>query len=58
MELAASKVGIIVVSDELSEIMRICDRVIVMRAGTIVAERSVEGTSEAEIMQIVSESAS
>jgi simple sugar transport system ATP-binding protein len=56
-ELAASKVGIIVVSDELSEIMRICDRVIVMRASTIVAERSVEGASEAEIMQIVTESA-
>jgi simple sugar transport system ATP-binding protein len=57
LELAASEVGIIVVSDELSEIMRICDRVIVMRAGTIVAERSVEGASEAEIMQIVTESA-
>ena len=42
MQLAGDGVGIIVVSDELSEIMRICDRVIMMRAGTIVAERRVE----------------
>ena len=56
MQLAGDGVGIIVVSDEFSEIMRICDRVIMMRAGTIVAERRVEPSSELEIMQIVSES--
>ena len=33
MELAARKVGVIVVSDDLPELMLICDRVIVMRAG-------------------------
>ena len=57
MQLAGDGVGIIVVSDEFPEIMRICDRVIIMRAGTIVAERRVEPSSELEIMQIVSESA-
>ena len=33
MELAAKKVGVIVVSDDVPELMLICDRVIVMRAG-------------------------
>jgi simple sugar transport system ATP-binding protein len=57
MELAEKKVGVIVVSDDLPELMRICDRVIVMRGGTVVAERKVSKSSDAEIMQIVSESA-
>lgn len=57
MDLAASGVGIIVVSDDLPEIMRICDRVIILRAGSIVAERRVEDSSAAEITRIVSESA-
>ena len=54
MQLAAEKVGVIVVSDDLPEIMQLCDRVIVMRGGRIVAERRVEDSSEAEILQIVS----
>lgn len=57
-ELAAGGVGIIVVSDDLPELMRVCDRVLVMRNGAIVAERRVEDSSETEIMRIVSESAS
>ncbi len=57
MELAAAGVGIIVVSDELPELMRICDRILVIRAGRLVAERRVEESSEEEIMGIVSESA-
>jgi simple sugar transport system ATP-binding protein len=56
MQLAGDGVGIIVVSDELPEIIRICDRVIIMRAGTIAAARRVEPSSESEITQIVSES--
>jgi simple sugar transport system ATP-binding protein len=58
MELAAGGVGIIVVSDDLPELMRVCDRVLVMRNGAVVAERRVEDSSETEIMRIVSESAS
>ncbi len=57
MELAARKVGVIVVSDDLPELMIICDRVIVMRGGAIVAERNVSESSEQEITQIVTESA-
>jgi simple sugar transport system ATP-binding protein len=56
MELAAKKVGVIVVSDDVPELMLICDRVIVMRAGAIVAERNVSESSEKEITQVVSES--
>jgi simple sugar transport system ATP-binding protein len=57
MELSARKVGIIVVSDDLPELMLVCDRVIVMRSGAIVAERMVGESSEEEITQIVTESA-
>ena len=56
MELAAKKVGVIVVSDDVPELMLICDRVIVMRAGAIVAERNVSESSENEITQVVTES--
>jgi simple sugar transport system ATP-binding protein len=58
MELAAEGVGVIVVSDDLPELMRVCDRILVMRNGAVVAERRVEASSETEIMRIVSESAS
>jgi simple sugar transport system ATP-binding protein len=56
MELAEAGVGIIVISDELPELMRICDRILVMRSGRLVAERNVDESSESEIMAIVSES--
>jgi simple sugar transport system ATP-binding protein len=56
-ELVERKVGVIVVSDDLPELMLICDRVIVMRSGAIVAERNVCESSEQEITQIVTESA-
>ena len=57
MKLAAEKVGVIVISDDLPEIMQVCDQVIVLRGGRILAKRRVEDSSEAEIMQIVSGSA-
>jgi ABC-type sugar transport system ATPase subunit len=38
--------------------MLICDRIIVMRGGAIVAERNVSESSEQEITQIVTDSAS
>ena len=56
-ELAASGVGVIVVSDDLPEIMRLCDRVLVMRAGAIVAERRVANSTDDEILRIVNEDA-
>ncbi len=57
-DLAEKKIGVIVVSDDLPELMLICDRIIVMRGGAIVAERNVSESSEEEIRQIVTDSAS
>ena len=57
MQLAADNVGVIVVSDDLPEIMQICDRVIIMRGGRIVAERQVAESTEDEILELVSGSA-
>jgi simple sugar transport system ATP-binding protein len=55
LELASREVGIIVVSDDIPELMRLCDRILVMRGGRIVAERETAATSEAELLNIVSE---
>jgi simple sugar transport system ATP-binding protein len=57
IELAGAGMGIIVISDDLPEIMRVCDRVLVMRAGQIVADRRVDDSSETELTAIVSETA-
>lgn len=53
-ELAAKGVSIIVVSSELPEILGICDRVLVMKDGSIVGDLSVKDTSEEHIMQYAS----
>ncbi len=58
VELAESGVGIIMISDDMPELMRVCDRILVMRNGRLVAERRVADSTEAEILEIVSESAS
>ena len=49
-ELAASGVGIIMISTELPETLGISDRVLVMRKGHIVAELDPKKTSEEEIV--------
>ena len=49
-ELAASGVGIIMISRELPETLGISDRVLVMRKGRIVAELDPKKTSEEEIV--------
>ena len=49
-ELAASGVGIIMISTELPETLGISDRVLVMRKGRIVAELDPKKTSEEEIV--------
>jgi len=51
------KVGVILVSDDLPELMLICDRVIVMRPGPSWRKENVSKSSEQEITQIVIESA-
>ena len=55
VQLATNGLAIIVISDELSELTRLCDRILVMRAGRIVAERLIPETEEEEFMRIVSE---
>lgn len=57
MQLAAEKVGVIVISDDLPELMQVCDRIVVMRGGRITAERRVEDCTETEILDLVSGSA-
>jgi len=55
IDLAGEGLGIILISDEVSELMRVCDRVLVMRAGRIMAEKALADMSETEILNIVSE---
>lgn len=55
VDLAAHGIGIIVISDDLPEIMRICDRTLAMRGGVVIAERRVEDTTEEELMALIGE---
>ena len=54
-EIAALKdVGsVIFVSHRLDEVRRICDRIIVMRSGEIVADRATAGVTEAELFRLM-----
>ncbi len=45
--------SVIFVSHRLDEVRRICDRIIVMRSGEIVADRATEGVSEDELFQLM-----
>lgn len=49
-DLAASGLGIIVISSELPEILAIADRVVIMRRGRITAELFCEGISQEDIL--------
>lgn len=49
-ELAASGAGVILVSSEFEELLAVADRILVMRAGALVAERSVSETDEHELV--------
>jgi ABC-type uncharacterized transport system ATPase subunit len=51
IDLAAKGVAILVVSEELSEILEICDRVAVMAGGRLSPVRDVSATNAAEIGQ-------
>jgi simple sugar transport system ATP-binding protein len=55
VELAESGVGIIIISDDMPELMRVSDRILVMRNGRIVAERRTEDSSEQDILDVVNE---
>lgn len=49
-ELAEQGKGIIFVSSELPELLRCCDRIVVMREGQITADLNAEATTQEEIM--------
>lgn len=55
VKLADDGLGVIVISDDLPELMQICDRILVLRNGRIVAERKVPETPQAEIVDIINE---
>lgn len=51
-ELASDGAGVIVSSDDLSELVGICDRVLVMVRGRIVADRTTEGLELEELIAV------
>ena len=52
--LADSGVGVIVISSELPEILGMCDRILVMHEGSIVAEYKAHEATEEKIMRVAS----
>jgi L-arabinose transport system ATP-binding protein len=50
--LAERGVGVVVVSSELPEVLGICDRIIVMRQGKIVAELSRDEATSERVLQL------
>ena len=51
-ELAHLQIGIILISSETSELIGICDRIIVMRKGRVQGELKKEQFSEEEILRL------
>ncbi len=49
----AHGLSVIFISHKLSEILAACERVYVLRSGTLVAERAVAGTSRAELAELM-----
>jgi ribose transport system ATP-binding protein len=45
--------SVIFVSHRLDEVLRICDRIVVMRAGRLVADRPTDAVSEVELFQLM-----
>ena len=51
--LAARGIAVVVASSDFAELVAISDRILVMRKGSIVTERSASETSEAELLALV-----
>lgn len=52
LNLSQTGIGIIVISSELPELLKICDKITVMKQGTITGVLPVENTSEKEIITL------
>jgi simple sugar transport system ATP-binding protein len=53
-ELARAGMGILLISDEVSEVLQVCSRALVMRKGRIVREfRDLQSVEEAEVARVV-----
>lgn len=48
-EIGSDGMGLIVISDDIPEIMQVCNRVLVMRKGKIIGEKEICNTTEEEI---------
>jgi len=53
-QLARKGIGVIMISDEVPEIVRNCNRIIVMAGGNIVREMNTVDTTEDELFEILS----
>jgi rhamnose transport system ATP-binding protein len=58
LQLARDGVGILMISSELPEVLRISDRILVMREGRLMAEFAHSGASEEEILSAATGQAS
>lgn len=56
-ELAAEGLGVLLISDEVSEVANLCHRVLVMSRGRISAEFRMEDSSEADIAESIDQTA-
>jgi simple sugar transport system ATP-binding protein len=55
-DLAATGMGILLISDEVNEVLQVCSRVLVMRNGRIVKEfRDLQNVDEAEVGRVVAQ---
>ena len=52
-ELAAEGLGVLLISDEISEVVNNCSRILIMRSGKIRAEVATEGASSEEVQKMV-----
>lgn len=54
LDLAKKGKSIIVISSEMQELLRVCDRIVVMHEGVITGEVNAETTTQEEIMRLAS----
>ncbi|HUX49829.1 MAG TPA: sugar ABC transporter ATP-binding protein [Spirochaetia bacterium] len=55
-ELAAEGLGVLLISDEISEVVNNCNRILIMRTGKIRAEVGTDGASSEEVQKLVERS--